>query len=95
MKNAFTYDFRVYTLPEVREAMREAGFKKTYVWYATTQQHQHDDDEEESDEGNESDGDAVNAEKKDDGIYFYVQVKDGEKLLGVWAWNAYVIGVKH
>jgi SAM-dependent methyltransferase len=33
MENAFTYDWRIWTIPEVREALHEAGFKKTYIYY--------------------------------------------------------------
>ncbi|MDZ4676545.1 MAG: class I SAM-dependent methyltransferase [Oligoflexia bacterium] len=33
LKNAFTYDWRVWTIPEVREALYEAGFSKTYVYW--------------------------------------------------------------
>ena len=32
MKRAFTYDWRLWTLPEVQEAMLEAGFKATQVY---------------------------------------------------------------
>jgi len=37
IKNVFTYDWRMWTIPELREIMREAGFKKTTVyWEGTT-----------------------------------------------------------
>lgn len=32
MRNAFTYDWRMWTLPEIQEAMLEAGFHHTEVW---------------------------------------------------------------
>lgn len=31
-KRAFTYDWRMYTLPELRDAVREAGFRDFEVW---------------------------------------------------------------
>jgi hypothetical protein len=36
MRNAYTYDFRVYSILEVQEAMLEAGFRQTHVWWAET-----------------------------------------------------------
>ena len=33
LKDAFTYDWRMWTIPEVREALVEAGFRKTEVWW--------------------------------------------------------------
>lgn len=36
-KNAFTYDWRIWTIPELRDLMREAGYSKTVVyWEGTT-----------------------------------------------------------
>lgn len=36
MKDAFTYDWRLWTPPEIRDAMIEAGFKSTTVYWETT-----------------------------------------------------------
>lgn len=33
MKNAFSYDWRLWTLPEIREILKEAGFSKTSVYW--------------------------------------------------------------
>ena len=44
MKNAFTYDWRLWTLPEIREVLLEAGFKRVTVYWQG--------DDEDSDEGN-------------------------------------------
>ena len=33
LNNAFTYDWRLWTIPEVRDVFAEAGFKKTYVYW--------------------------------------------------------------
>ena len=35
MHDTFTYDWRLWTIPEVREAMREAGFDQTAVYWET------------------------------------------------------------
>lgn len=36
-ENVFTYDWRMWTIPEIREIMEEVGFKKTHVyWEGTT-----------------------------------------------------------
>ena len=44
MKNAFTYDWRLWTLPEIREILLEAGFQRVTVYWQG--------DDEDSDEGN-------------------------------------------
>ena len=44
IKNAFTYDWRLWTLPEIREILLEAGFQRVTVYWQG--------DDEESDEGN-------------------------------------------
>ncbi len=44
MKNAFTYDWRLWTLPEIREILLEAGFERVTVYWQG--------DDEDSDEGN-------------------------------------------
>lgn len=33
IKEAFTYDWRVWTVPEIRDCMIEAGFSRTVVWF--------------------------------------------------------------
>ena len=38
LKNAFTYDWRLWTIPEIRDAMKEAGFKDTCVYWETSHQ---------------------------------------------------------
>jgi hypothetical protein len=44
MRNAFTYDWRLWTLPEIRELLLDAGFKRVTVYWQG--------DDEDSDEGN-------------------------------------------
>ena len=33
MKNAFTYDWRLWTAPEIKELLAEAGFKTVEIWW--------------------------------------------------------------
>ena len=35
-KRAFSYDWRMWTIPEIREAMADAGFKATHVYWEGT-----------------------------------------------------------
>jgi len=35
-KDVFTYDWRLWTLPEIQEIMREAGFKDSHVFWETS-----------------------------------------------------------
>jgi SAM-dependent methyltransferase len=35
-KDAFTYDWRLWTIPEIRDALAEAGFKKSVVYWETS-----------------------------------------------------------
>jgi len=36
MRNAFTYDWRLWTIPEVKDLLAEAGFKKSHVYWETS-----------------------------------------------------------
>jgi hypothetical protein len=36
MKRAFTYEWRLWTLPEIRELLEEAGFSKVTVYWEGT-----------------------------------------------------------
>jgi SAM-dependent methyltransferase len=36
MKRAFTYDWRLWTIPEIREVLQEAGFRRTRVYWEGT-----------------------------------------------------------
>jgi hypothetical protein len=42
LKDCFEYDFRIWTLPELREALLESGFKHVWVWFP----HEQEDDDE-------------------------------------------------
>jgi hypothetical protein len=33
MKKAFSYEWRLWTLPEIREVLEEAGFQNTTVYF--------------------------------------------------------------
>ena len=45
IRKAFTYDWRLWTLPEIQELLLEAGFQKVHVYWEGT--------DEETDEGND------------------------------------------
>jgi len=36
LKNAFTYDWRLWNIPEIRDAMMDAGFDQTQVYWEST-----------------------------------------------------------
>lgn len=46
MENAFSYEWRLWTLPEIQEILKEAGYSKVTVYL------EGDDEDEDSDEGN-------------------------------------------
>ncbi len=56
MKKAFTYDWRLWSIPEVRECLLEAGFSKVEIWWDPVEDDEKDDyyrvsEEEENQEG--------------------------------------------
>lgn len=44
MNDAFTYEWRLWTIPELRDACREAGFKRTQVFTALAHAHTEEGD---------------------------------------------------
>jgi hypothetical protein len=53
-EKVFTYDWRMWTIPELREMMREVGFKNTYVyWEGTTSKGEGDGNFTQSEKGEE------------------------------------------
>lgn len=56
LKKAFTYDWRLWSIPEVRECLLEAGFSKVEIWWDPVEDDEKDDyyrvtEEEENQEG--------------------------------------------
>lgn len=45
MENAFTYEWRLWAIPEVRELLEEAGFSKSRVYWEKYEETDDDDDE--------------------------------------------------
>jgi hypothetical protein len=45
LKHAFTYDWRLWSIPEVRELLEEAGFSKVRVYWEEFVDDEEDDDE--------------------------------------------------
>lgn len=51
LEKAFTFDWRIWTLPELQELLLEAGFKKVHVyWEKFIDAHDLDDEDEDEDE---------------------------------------------
>ena len=44
LKNAFEYDWRFWTIPEVREMLSEAGFRNSYVYWESECEDEDDDE---------------------------------------------------
>jgi hypothetical protein len=45
MERAFTYDWRLWTIPEIREILLEAGFTRARVYWEEMEEDEDDDDE--------------------------------------------------
>ncbi len=73
LENAFTYDWRLWTIPELRELLLEAGFSKVRVYWEEMEEDEEDEDEdddedfdEEEDEEDEDEDDEEDEEDEDD-----------------------------
>lgn len=56
-ERVFTYDWRMWTIPEIREAMLEAGFRQTHVyWEGTTRSGDGDGDFKRVEKGEDCEG---------------------------------------
>ena len=56
-ERVFTYDWRMWTIPEIRETMLEAGFRRTHIyWEGTTRSGGGDGNFKRTDVGEECDG---------------------------------------
>jgi hypothetical protein len=71
MKRAFRYDWRLWTLPEVRELLLEAGFSRTYVYWEGTDR--------KTGEGNDIYSPRESAPDDPAWIAYIVGVRDGSK----------------
>ncbi|KAL1921142.1 uncharacterized protein VTP21DRAFT_10858 [Calcarisporiella thermophila] len=102
MKNAFSYEFRLYTIREVREAMEEAGFTQTHIWisrakskrsHANRTEEDEIDDEESADEDDEDEDEDEDEEDEDeeDADDEYQKV-EGDHYPALKSWNAYLVG---
>jgi hypothetical protein len=45
MDKAFTYDWRLWSLPELKELLEEAGFSKVRIYWEEYEEGDEDDDE--------------------------------------------------
>lgn len=56
-EKVFTYDWRMWTIPEIREAMMEAGFRRTHIyWEGTTRSGEGDGVFKRAEKGEECEG---------------------------------------
>ncbi|KAJ2400592.1 hypothetical protein GGI23_001937 [Coemansia sp. RSA 2559] len=83
LKDCFTYDFRVYSLCELREAMLEAGFDDVCVWMNVKNSSDFSED-----------GDSENDDEKrgDAGFGAFEELVTSSEMPE--SFNAYVVGVK-
>ncbi|KAI9103252.1 S-adenosyl-L-methionine-dependent methyltransferase [Phlyctochytrium arcticum] len=64
MKNAWSYDFRAYTIIEIREAMVEAGFRSTHVWLAASTEEKEAQTLEEDDDADSGEEEALDEDEE-------------------------------
>ncbi|KAI9032341.1 hypothetical protein DFJ74DRAFT_701945 [Hyaloraphidium curvatum] len=95
LRRAFAYDFRCYSIPEVREAMLEAGFGRVAVYVGDTTRRNRrrsgSDDGSGPGSGEDKGSDEEDGEQE---LADYVEVTSGEQMAGMETWNAYVVGIK-
>ncbi|KAJ1907704.1 hypothetical protein LPJ81_000587 [Coemansia sp. IMI 209127] len=83
LKDCFTYDFRVYSLCELREAMLEAGFDDVCVWMNVKNS---------SDESDGSDAENDDEKRGDVGFGAFEELVSTSEMPE--SFNVYVVGVK-
>ncbi|KAJ1737776.1 hypothetical protein LPJ72_000182 [Coemansia sp. Benny D160-2] len=97
LKDCFTYDFRVYSLCELREAMLEAGFDDVCVWISakdSVEELDESESESERENKNENESDYERSRKKKDSPDFGAFEELILPAEMPESFNAYVIGVK-
>ncbi|TPX30743.1 hypothetical protein SmJEL517_g05761 [Synchytrium microbalum] len=94
LRNAFGYDFRIWTIPEVREAMNDAGFRNIHVWMApfpdskpskVASQSEEDDEEDTGDDESDDEG----GETESQG--FEYRRVEGDHLPQMRGYNVYMV----
>eukprot|EP00899_Mesostigma_viride_P020873 jgi/Mesvir1/28788/Mv12448-RA.1 len=103
LKSAFTYSWRMWTIPEVRDCMTEAGFRKTFVWIRESPApggQRHRDRQGESGEEEDADGDRQGGHNSDESedesrprALRDAKYEQRETFQQCDAWGAYVIGL--
>lgn len=51
IERAFTYDWRLWSIPELRDLLYEAGFRKVRVYWELVEEEDEDDEDDEDDDG--------------------------------------------
>lgn len=73
LRKAFTYEWRLWTLPELREVLQEAGFSRVHVyWEEFEKSPGDDDDDEEQWEGTGTYRDTLQAENQEGWVAYIV-----------------------
>ncbi|KAJ3044228.1 hypothetical protein HDV00_002906 [Rhizophlyctis rosea] len=89
LKDAFEYDFRAYTIIEIKEAMLEAGFCKTQTWVAPSAEQENVEDDEEDGEHSEDDDHVTSSESN--GIHEYRKLNG--PMIQIESYNAYIVAM--
>jgi len=91
MLDAFTYEWRMWTIPEIRELMEEAGFRNIHVLWEGTEDDDDDDDGDEDTQECETCGASLDDDDDEgaggNGEFTRVEVGEADD-----AWIAYVVG---
>ena len=93
IENAFTYDWRLWSLPELRDLLHEVGFADVRIYWEKVEDEDDDDDDDE-DEDEDDDEDDDDDDDDDDvlsgtGEYEEVTVTEQQD-----SWLVYVVGEK-
>ena len=66
LENAFTYEWRLWTIPELRELLLEAGFQDVRIFWEEVEEDDEDDDDDDDDEMLEGTGEYVEVTELDE-----------------------------
>lgn len=93
-RRAFTYNWRLWTLPDMVELMRAAGFARVRIWLRRMRKDGERDSDEDTDE-EEEEGEATHSEGKSSDEYVEVNAAMSAEDRARFAkgWQAYVVGV--
>lgn len=88
MKHAYKYSFRIWSIPELREAFIEAGFLDVGIYFSKIRHDPMGSDGEEEEDGGNTDGEGSEEDEE-----LYRRVDSLGHLKQMKRWNAYLVGV--